>query len=37
MAFADVFLIIAILFAAMILLVALVEKPRDPAAGAAAH
>ena len=37
MSFADVFLIIAILFAAMILLVALVEKPRDPAAGAAAH
>ena len=36
MAFADIFLLIAVLFAAMILLVFLIEKPRD-GAGAAGH
>ncbi len=36
MAFADIFLILAIIFAAMIFLVPLVQKPRGPA-GAPAH
>jgi DHA2 family multidrug resistance protein len=37
MAFADVFLIIAVLFGAMILMVSLVEKPKAAGGGAGGH